>query len=294
MLDISDIQEVQTICALGSISRAAEELHLSQPTLSKRIARLEDQLGTKLFHRASKGLIPTQAAKYLIGTGENLQAEMQRIERHLKQLSNRGQGSISIAVGPIVEQIFLPEFLPEFVDQTGNCRITISTENSEKLLSLIRKAKVDAIIGPFNADDFKNDFLAFPLARTKTVTVARWDHPIFQKTGPLKREDLLSYPLASPQLERKTSNPDRPSRRKRIICENYPTLKQVVLNTDSVFGGPEVLFRKDLEQKRLRIVPFPATYRWDCACIIRPEAIEEPLVSKLVEILISISERMKF
>ncbi|MCG8490347.1 MAG: LysR family transcriptional regulator [Sneathiellales bacterium] len=294
MLDISDIMEVQTICALGSISKAAQELNLSQPTLSKRIARLEDQLGTRLFHRASKGLIPTQAAKYLIGTGENLQAEMQRIERHLKQLSDREQGSISIAVGPIVEQIFLPEFLPEFVDQSGNCRITISTENSEKLLSLIHKAKVDAVIGPFNAEDFKDDFLAFPLARTKTVTVARSDHPIFQKSAPLKREDLLPFPLASPKLERRKTDRNQPYKRKRIICENYPTLKQVVLSTDSVCGGPEVLFREDLKQKRLRIVDIPATYRWDCACIIRPEAIEEPLVSKLVEILLLTSKRLKF
>ncbi len=65
MVDISDFNMVEAICSTGSLTKAAEALFVSQPTLSKRLARLEDELGAKLFHRAPSGLRPTSIANFL-------------------------------------------------------------------------------------------------------------------------------------------------------------------------------------------------------------------------------------
>ncbi|WP_025897288.1 LysR family transcriptional regulator [Sneathiella glossodoripedis] len=288
MLDISDIIEVKTICEQGSISKAALRLNLSQPTLSKRISRLEDQLGSKLFYRAAKGLMPTQAAKYLIDASGSIFSEMKRIERHLKQISSGTMGSLSVAVGPIVEHLFLPRLLPELVNQTGDSMITVRTENLQILMKLLESSEVDAVIGPFGTEDIGDDYVGIPLANSRTITVAREGHPIFKKKSPLTREDLLAYPFAAPKLggmQGQMGHRASSSDRKRVICENYPTLKSVVLGTDSISGGPEVLFSDDINAGRMRVVDGPTTYNWECSCIVRPEAMEEPLVKKLIEVL---------
>lgn len=68
MLDVSDIKLLQKVTELGSINKAADELYMSQPTLSKRISRLEQTLNVKLFFRHSSGMQPTDVTNYLIKT----------------------------------------------------------------------------------------------------------------------------------------------------------------------------------------------------------------------------------
>ena len=93
MLDITDLRMVETITQTGSLTRAAEDLHVSQPTLSKRLSRLESQLGAKLFHRAPHGLAPTQIAHYLVEQSQPLKANITSIERQVERIVNHDQGA---------------------------------------------------------------------------------------------------------------------------------------------------------------------------------------------------------
>ena len=79
MIDISDIHLVQVVSEVGSMTKAAEQLHISQPTLSKRISRLEQKLKMALFYRDTGGMVPTEAAKLLTQKSHKLTSQLAQL-----------------------------------------------------------------------------------------------------------------------------------------------------------------------------------------------------------------------
>ena len=77
----------------GSLIAAAERLHLTQPALSHCIRKLEDQLGTPIWHREGRNLRPTQAGLYLLGVANRLLPQLQHAEERLRQSAKIGRAS---------------------------------------------------------------------------------------------------------------------------------------------------------------------------------------------------------
>ena len=113
-MDTTDIHLVRTVSAVGSITRAAQALHMSQPTLSRKLARLESRLNAQLFHRSPTGLVPTAIAEYVIRTAQPIESQLRRIERHVEQLTQLDAGTVRLGVGPIIEEITEDQGGPQF------------------------------------------------------------------------------------------------------------------------------------------------------------------------------------
>ena len=199
MLDISDIQMIKAISEEGSINRACEVLNMSQPTLSKRLNRLEQKAKMELFYRHSNGIVPTDAAKYLMREGANLQMQMDLIERHLELMANLEGGEVRLGVGPIVEQLFLPKVALDFVELKLGFSISVITESSKKLIEMLKRGEIDIAIGPFDESD-KDDNLKFVLTSSENqILVARNGHALTQKES-LVPKDLLDFPIICPTI----------------------------------------------------------------------------------------------
>ena len=184
-MDTADIALIRTLAEQGSITRAAEVLHQSQPTLSRKLARLETTLNTSLFHRSPTGLLPTDIARYIIEAAKPLDTALRKIERHVEQLTQLESGEVRLGVGPIIEQVLLPEVLGRFVVETGQVRINTVTDHADTLVELLKAGRLDVIAGPFNAKDYP-ELVGYPLISDKMVTVARAGHPLPR----LRRADL--------------------------------------------------------------------------------------------------------
>ncbi len=120
-----------------------------------------------------------------------------RIERHVEQMSELATGEIRLGVGPIIEQVLLPELLLRFVELTGNVRFSIFTDHAEKLLARLHSADLDIIAGPFRAAEHP-DLAGFPLIEDSFTTVARAGHPIFSDKN---EAEIKSFAIASPVPE---------------------------------------------------------------------------------------------
>ena len=88
-MDVADLKMVVAICEEGSLTRAADILFVSQPTLSKRLARLEQRLNATLFHRDTTGLKPTAIADFLVASARPLEDRLAAIERQVEPLRSR-------------------------------------------------------------------------------------------------------------------------------------------------------------------------------------------------------------
>ncbi len=120
-----------TVADLGSLSRAAERLHISQPALSRQIRQLEDSTGQKLFERTGRGLQVTEAGAWLqrragvlIVQFENLGAELQA--RHGRLVGRVGFGCLPSMVDTVADRV-LPGFRNDYPDVTLDIRIISSS-----------------------------------------------------------------------------------------------------------------------------------------------------------------------
>lgn len=283
MIDISDFNMIETICSTGSLTKASEALFISQPTLSKRLARLEEQLGAKLFHRASSGLKPTPIANYLIDRASPLKAQISNMERHVERILAHDQGELRIGVGPIIEQVLLPDVLVKLSNRAGAVRLSVLTERAAVLVEQLKSGDLDIIAGPFGAsnEDLAADGItAIELIHEQTINVARSDHPIFSSNG----NEFFHFPYASPPLQgTMTSSIPRPLERRRLSSDNYTLLKKVALETDYICGGPREIFRAELESGMMREVTDSPSAAWRSACLFKTEALETPLVRLFVD-----------
>lgn len=285
-METADIALIRTIFEEGSLTQAAERLHISQPTLSKKLARLETQLKTKLFYRSPTGVVATEVAQYIIESAQPIQAQIKRIERHIEQLTQHETGTVRLGVGPIIEQVLLPEVLIRFVEATGNVRLSIITDHANTLLAGIANADLDIIAGPFRPDDQAN-LVGYPLIQDELVTVARAEHPIFTAQDPVEPE---AFPYASPAPQGTVFGGVSRRGRKLIVSENFPLLKNLTLNSDCICVGPWHVFSDEIKSGVLREVEAQQPITWTSACLVRPESAETPLVKLLVNLMVEVSK----
>jgi len=291
MLDISDIYLLQTIARKGSFNKAAEEMDTSQPTLSKRLGRLERHLDIILFHRHNGGVTPTSATRYLIERGARLQGEMRTLERQVELMANLKEGRLNLGVGPIIEQIHLPRILPKFIDVAQNIRVNVETIDPDCLLEMLASGGVDIAIGIFDQEKLSEKLKVIPFGTTKIILVARSGHPVFKEQPPYDVATLQQYPSIAPSIPRyffKSFDNISPNDVPSIRCDSYATSKEVVRGSDYITGGPETLFLREIKEGHLKKVTLKKDLSWCASCVFYPESEHVPAVNTFLNLLKSL------
>src|SRR5262249_34673307 len=101
----------------GSLSAAARELGLTQPTLGRHIAALEAAIGAKLFTRSQSGLQSTQAARELVPHAEAMAASAEALQRAASGEADTARGTVRVTASEIVGVEILPPILTAFREQ---------------------------------------------------------------------------------------------------------------------------------------------------------------------------------
>ncbi len=132
-----------TVANAGNISRAAKELYISQPAISKSIQKLEESLNCKLFSRSSRGVILTDEGTLLYDHVKEAFETLSTGEDKLKRSIELGVGHISIGVSSTLCKYMLLPYLNEFIHQNPHISISISCQSTNETLRLIDENKVD-------------------------------------------------------------------------------------------------------------------------------------------------------
>ena len=133
----------QAVARTGNISKAAEELYISQPAVSKAIRRLEENLGSKLFHRSSRGVSLTDSGKLLYEQTKMAFLELARGEERLRHIQQLGVGHIRIGVSTTLCKYLLLPCLKAFTEQHPHIRISIQCQSTYQTMALLHSQKVD-------------------------------------------------------------------------------------------------------------------------------------------------------
>lgn len=168
-----------------SYSRAADELHLTQPAVSMQIKQLEDNISLPLFEQLGKRIYLTDAGRELYQYSRAIAQQLSDMEVALDELKGMERGKLNIAV-VTTANYFAPHLLAKFCQRYSGVTVSLNVSNRETVLKQLADNLIDlAIMGqpPENLDIDSESFMENPL-----VVVAPPDHPLCNERDiPVKR-----------------------------------------------------------------------------------------------------------
>lgn len=207
-----------TVANTGNITRASEELSISQPAISKSIKNLEDQLGGQLFVRTKRGVILTDEGKEFYSYIKQAMEYIYNAEHKFTDLISLEAGSIKIGISTTLTKEFLLPYLREFHEKHPKIDIQIITYLTSELILKLRNGLLDIVILnlPMTTNDKDIEIIECKEIHDCFVVNHTYKELL---TKELKLEDLNNYPLI---LQAKGSNT-------RAFIDNFAKEYNVVL-----------------------------------------------------------------
>ncbi len=193
-----------TVAREGSITGAANSLHLTQPTLSRQLQELEKELGQKLLVRGKYRVTLTQEGLMLRKRAEEIVDMVEKTEAEFSALKDRIGGDIYIGCGETDSMRYIAQIMRDIQLKYSDIKFHIHSGNAEDVTEKLDKGLIDFGILIQPIDLSKYDYITMPAKDTWGV-IMRKDSPLAQKAV-IKMEDLLNIPIiASRQMSRKYS-----------------------------------------------------------------------------------------
>ncbi len=155
-MEIRHFHYIRTIYETGSISRAAEKLYISQPSLSQLLKSVEKKVGAPLFDRGSQPLRPTTIGQKYLETAQRIMELDTEFHRYVEDELGCAQGNLVVGSSPFRSTYFLASFLPEFQEKYPGIRLQLAEHTSKRLEEAVLSGDVDLIIAtqPVDANAF--------------------------------------------------------------------------------------------------------------------------------------------
>ena len=181
------------------MTRASEELHISQPAISQSIKKLEDQLGGALFLRSNKGMELTEEGKMFYEYVKGALELITNAENEFTSFKDLSKGEIKIGCSTTLTKLVLMDVLKEFHKDYPNININIINGLTKDLINDLKLGKLDLVI--YNESNIKETNLN--LEKIKEIKEGFIYNPDFFKDDITSFEDLNKYPLI---LQKEESN----------------------------------------------------------------------------------------
>lgn len=219
--DLADLRAFVAVARLGNFGAAAVELHISQPALSRRVAKLEAALGVRLFHRTTRRVdLSAVGREFSVRAGELLNGLEQSLIG-IVDVATRVTGEVTIACMPSSIRFFLPDFLIRFHQRFPRIIVRIIDQGTTEVLATVARGGADFGLSYIGTQEPSLEFA--PILQEDYVLACRVDHPLAARSkvswAELAPFDFMTVTKASQNrllLDMALSNvPQRP----RWFCE---------------------------------------------------------------------------
>ena len=190
--ELLDLRAFLAVIDLGGFHKAAENLNMSQPALSRRIQGLEAAIGAPLFERSTRKVSITAIGRGLEPLVRRMIDEFENSLLSIGDLGRQQQGQVTIACIPTAAFYFLPRVVQAFNALYPRIRFRIVDEGASECLASVARGEVEFGLNLFGASD--PDLTFTPLSDDPFVLACRRDHPLAQ-SGELTWRDLKGIPL---------------------------------------------------------------------------------------------------
>lgn len=192
-----------TVAKKLSFTKAAAELYITQPAVTRHIHELEQQFGVALFERAGKQIRLTPAGEIALHHAEIIHANYRQLEYDLNTLKGQHSGALRLGASSTVAQYVLPPVLARFHDKHADITISLVSGNTEQIEQALLNKDID--MGIVEGRTHLHELRYTTFVPDEIVLIARTEHPLAQReevsVGDLKKYPFLLRERGSGTLE---------------------------------------------------------------------------------------------
>ncbi len=192
-MDIRTMQYYLAVVREGTISAAAEALHVAQPSLSRQMKDLEEELGAALFVRGNRKITLTEEGMVLRKRAEEMVRLMQRTEEEISQVKNHVSGSVRIGAGESVSFHYLSRTAASIAKEHPDIRFHITSGDTQDLMDELADGLIDFAVIFSDVDHALYESIPLP-AEDGFGVLMRKDSPLAEKEA-IRLSDLKNEPV---------------------------------------------------------------------------------------------------
>jgi DNA-binding transcriptional LysR family regulator len=277
-----------------SVSRAAEKLNVSQPSLSDQVRQLEEELGFALFYRNAHGVAPSINGLTFLEAAETVVFGIAGLSDLADEL--RGTPGLKIRVGlnSGLAQFLLPQIFQALLAVGRRVRFEVITGTSRRVQRLLHQQRLDVgflFAGEIKGSVYKLSWRSLATASDVVVLLPN-DHPLVSRTEGVGAQELGRSPLII--------NEPRVGHGEAVLrefaaqgltpdivadCDDIESVKYLVLSGAGVAILPRIVAQREIEQRQIAAVPFIPRQSVDMQLVRRPDQLPAQLEQCLEHLL---------
>src|SRR5690554_3451549 len=152
MIKIRDLEYLDALERHRHFGKAAEACHVSQPTLSGQLMKLEERLGVSLIERHPRNIMLTPAGEQLLVKARRVLSAAREMEMTAKSLGDPLSGELHLGLIPTLAPYLLPAIMPALIKQLPKIEFMLHEYRTHELLAMLHDGKLDALILPWLDD----------------------------------------------------------------------------------------------------------------------------------------------
>lgn len=196
-MDIRLLNYFLAVAREGNISKAAESLHITQPTLSRQMMELEEELGTDLFVRGKRKIMLTDSGILFQQRAKEIIQQFEKTKRELAEQNNLTGGVVTIGCVESSASYLLPDVLSEFSKQYPMVKYELYSADGNDIREKIDRGDIDIGILLEPVETAKYDYIRLPFYEQWGIVMKK-DAPFADKKS-INMEDIKNKPLIVPR-----------------------------------------------------------------------------------------------
>jgi LysR family transcriptional regulator for metE and metH len=173
-LEVRHLRLVSEVAAHGSVTRAAERLHLTQSAISHQLRDIESRLGTPLFYRMGKRMVVTPAGERILRSASAILDDLRRAEEDIRQIAKEGAGILRLCTQCNTGYHWLPPLLRTFNERYPHVEIQVVVDATTRPVEALLEGKLDLAVVTSEVEDKR--IAVRPLFRDEMVLVVSPEH----------------------------------------------------------------------------------------------------------------------
>jgi DNA-binding transcriptional LysR family regulator len=269
-LSLTQLSHAVAVAKSRNFHRAAEQLHLSQPGLSRSIRSLEEGLGIKLFDRRHAGIEATEFGKVLVQHAVSIIDLVSDLESEIALMKGADSGKVSVAAGPFPGELCVLPALGRLLAKKPHLAITVRQHEWRSATDSVRRREADFAIAEISyAEEFQDlttrilgehpiHFFCrdgHPLLAEKRVSIQQiFSGPVIGVPIPRRIQDVLDQ-----DVQREAPDSADHIRRASVEIDMIGSGKQLVMQSDAIMAATFTMMEDLLAAGRVRVLPASVT-----------------------------------
>lgn len=257
-LKIRHLVLVTEIADAGSVVRAAEAMHVTQPVVTRGLRDVEEILGVNLFDRLPRGVAPTAYGELFLDHARAVLAQLRSADEQIQLLRTGDMGTVVVGTHLAGSNLLLPRAIAALKAQHPRVIVSVREATPDTLQQQLLAGELDVVVGRLTPKT-SNRLSQEKLHEEPIRLVARVGHPAHDLTDP-SLADLTRFPWVIPvaqtalraELERVFADQGVHLPEDRVECTSMLTLRQLLISTDVIAALPMFIATQD---SALRLLP---------------------------------------